>query len=73
MLLCMSIQLSDLVRSWRKRLSLKQEDAAARLGITQSSLSRIETGQQFPDRETARLFVEAGALTAEQLGQAMVA
>lgn len=69
----MSHHIANLVRNWRATLGLKQEAAAATLGISQGNFSRVESGRQLPDRSTARKFVDAGVFTAADLGEAMVA
>jgi transcriptional regulator with XRE-family HTH domain len=46
------------VRKWlalteaRKRVKLRQEDVAAKLGVEQSAVSRWETGRSLPETET---------------------
>ena len=42
----------DMLRLARQRLGLTQKDAAAKLGITQPVLSRLENGAADPDEET---------------------
>ena len=37
------------LKKWRERLSLTQEEAAIRLGISRSSVSRYETAGNIPD------------------------
>lgn len=55
------------LRDWRKKHDLTMVQAAPRLGISQSSISRIETGEQWPDRETMQKIIEgtAGEVTAD--------
>jgi transcriptional regulator with XRE-family HTH domain len=72
MLLVMSTHLAEMVRLWRAKNGLTQESAAALVGVSQGTLSRIESGHHFPDRATARNFVAAGAFTAAELGEAIV-
>lgn len=40
------------LREWRNSKSLDTTEAAAQLGISQPSVSRIENGEQFPSAET---------------------
>ena len=69
----MSELLTDIVSSWRTAAELTQSEAAARIGTPQAASSRVESGTRFPDRSTARMFIDAGVFTAEQYGRAMVA
>lgn len=69
----MTIHLPELVRNWRTERGLTQAAAADRIGISQPSFSRIESGGNIPDRDSARAFVAAGVFTAEQFGVALVA
>lgn len=39
------------LRTWRKKRDLTIEEMAERLGVSVGSLSRIERGEQWPDRE----------------------
>jgi len=39
------------LRTWRKDRSLTIEQMAEKLGVSVGSLSRIERGEQWPDRE----------------------
>jgi len=73
MLPVMNVDLPDIMRRWRVSANLTQGQAADLVGVSQATLSRLESGRQFPDRATARAFVEAGVFTAEQLGLAAVA
>lgn len=36
------------LRAWRKLLDLNQDEAAARIGTTKPTISRIETGKRNP-------------------------
>jgi putative transcriptional regulator len=36
------------LKEWRKREGLRQEDAAARLGISKPTVSRLEKGRRMP-------------------------
>ena len=38
------------IRQWRKAAHITQDDLAQKLGISAGSLSRIERGEQWPDR-----------------------
>lgn len=49
------------LREWRDARNLRQHQAAEMLGISQSDVSRIETGKQWPDAETlARIIKNSG-------------
>lgn len=49
------------LREWRSAKDLTQTEAADKLGISQSDVSRIETGKQWPDAETlARIIKNSG-------------
>lgn len=65
--------LTQIVSTWRAAAELTQSEAAARIGTSQAVFSRVESGTRFPDRSTARMFIDAGVFTAEQYGRAMVA
>ena len=39
------------LRDWRKSQNLKTSELAGILGMSQGSLSRIERGEQWPDRQ----------------------
>lgn len=39
------------LREWRKAKKITLEDLAERFGVSVGSLSRIERGEQWPDRE----------------------
>ncbi|WP_310474119.1 helix-turn-helix transcriptional regulator [Sandarakinorhabdus sp.] len=68
----MSIHLPPLITQWREREGITQQQAAKRIGISQSFLSRMESGERFPERATAQLLIGAGVITAEQYAAAMV-
>jgi transcriptional regulator with XRE-family HTH domain len=53
-------QLGALIRGRRKKLSLTQQDVAARIGISRASLANIETGRQ--KVLVHQLYALAGAL-----------
>jgi transcriptional regulator with XRE-family HTH domain len=48
------------VETERKRLGITQSDLAAKIGVTQGTVSRWESNQATPDPKTARLLREAG-------------
>ena len=68
----MSNQLPILISKWREREGVTQHEAAERIGISQSFLSRIESGVRFPERSTAQRLIAAGVITAEQFAAAML-
>lgn len=59
------------LRTWRRERGLTIEQMAERLGVSVGSLSRIERGEQWPDREFfERMIVEtAGEITANDFCQ----
>jgi transcriptional regulator with XRE-family HTH domain len=69
----MDTPLPEIIVGWRRQQGLNQTEAAARIGVAQPVLSRIEGGSRIPDRDTARLFVDAGVFTAEEYGRALIA
>lgn len=46
------------LRAWRKAERLSIEKASSQLGISSASLSRIERGEQWPDRSLLGRIVE---------------
>jgi transcriptional regulator with XRE-family HTH domain len=54
------------LRDWRKAENMTGAELAPLLGLSQGSLSKIETGKQWPDRETMERIVAVsdGAVTA---------
>ena len=54
------------IRTWRKQRDLTQEQMADLLGVSASSLSRMERGEQWPDREFFEKLISVtdGAVTA---------
>ena len=40
------------LRTWRKARKITLDELSKRLGMSDASLSRIERGEQWPDRET---------------------
>lgn len=44
---------------WRKKHDLTMVQAAERLGLSQASISRIEAGEQWPDRKTVEKIMAA--------------
>jgi transcriptional regulator with XRE-family HTH domain len=66
-----------LIRELRLRRNLRQDDVAARAGISPTQLSRIETGKHQPGRKTLErlapiLGVSAAYLDAEALSDAVI-
>lgn len=57
------------LRTWRKKRDLTQEQMAESLGISVGSLSRIERGEQWPDRDFFLRLADltAGSVTANDL------
>ncbi|MCH7836471.1 MAG: helix-turn-helix transcriptional regulator [Chloroflexi bacterium] len=53
--------------AWRERKALSQRDLAQRAGVSQFSISKIETGQQKPRPSTLRKLASALDLTPEEL------
>lgn len=54
------------LRTWRKKRDLTQDKLAESLGVSVGSLSRIERGEQWPDRSFFERLVEvtSGCVTA---------
>jgi transcriptional regulator with XRE-family HTH domain len=63
----MSTNTSFPVRDARVRLGLAQSEMAARLDISQASLSRIERGLQAPDADLAWRLSELTGLSLDEL------
>jgi len=59
--------IGEAVRYWRNRRALNQGELARLVGISQNSLSRIETGEHKPRSVTIRKLAEALKLDVEQL------
>ena len=57
------------LRAWRERKALSQRDLAQLAGVSQFSISKIETGNQKPRPSTLRKLAAALGLTPEQLFQ----
>lgn len=57
------------LRDWRKSKNLTMAEAVEILGLSQPSISRIERGEQWPDRETAQQIMARtdGAVTPNDL------
>jgi len=57
------------VKKWRENMGLSSTQAAAVLGLSQPSVSRIERGEQWPDPETMERLVQAsgGAITPDAM------
>ena len=43
--------MTNALRNWRQANTLTQEQMASKLDVSTGSLSRIERGEQWPDRE----------------------
>lgn len=54
---------------WRAQEGFTMTQAAERLGLTQPTISRIEAGKQWPDKDTIKVIVDrtGGAVTANDL------
>ena len=46
------------LRTWRKAQKITLGELSKRLGMSDASLSRIERGEQWPDRETIQRIVD---------------
>jgi transcriptional regulator with XRE-family HTH domain len=46
------------LRTWRKAQKITLGELSKRLGMSDASLSRIERGEQWPDRETMQRIVD---------------
>ena len=55
-----------MIRAWRGYLNLSQEEVAARMGVSQASLSQTEAAKR-PRRATLEKVAEALGITVEQL------
>lgn len=57
------------LKEWRDANKLSMISAAAKLQLSQSTISRIEAGKQWPDRDTLAKIVAGtdGAVTANDL------
>jgi len=62
-----ALVLGRVLASLRERRSLSQAELAARVGMTQSTLSRMERGQAQPDAFTFRRLAEALGVTVAEL------
>ncbi|MGD9947263.1 MAG: helix-turn-helix domain-containing protein [Desulfobulbus sp.] len=56
-----------LIRAWRKHLGQTQEEVAAKAGISQPALAKIERPGARPRRATLKKIAEAMGLTVEQI------
>ena len=56
----------SMARAWREYLGLSQEEVAARMGVTQASLSQTEAAKR-PRRSTLEKVAKALGITLEQL------
>ncbi len=55
------------LRAWRERRALTQKELADKAGVTQLSITRIETGQQNARPTTVRKLAKALRIKPEQL------
>ncbi len=55
------------LRTWRKAHNLRLEDAAPMLATSIGSLSRIERGEQWPDRDFFERLPHVTGITADEL------
>ncbi len=55
------------LREWRKAENITLEDMAVRFGVSVGSLSRIERGEQWPDREFFERMTEITGLSADDV------
>lgn len=57
------------LKAWRKSRKLNMVEAVKVLGISQSSISRIERGRQWPDKDTVQKIVDRtdGQVTPDDL------
>ena len=55
------------IREWREHLGLKQDEAASRIGVTQSKISRIENGTTPYDQDFLEEAADAYGTTAAAL------
>lgn len=46
------------LRDWRKKRNLTMAEAVDILGLSQPSISRIETGKQWPDKQTMQQIMD---------------
>lgn len=56
-----------LLRAWREHLNLTQDEVAARAGMKQPALARLERGDSTPRTATLRRLAEAMGLSLAQL------
>jgi len=59
--------LMNALRTWRKAQKLTLEDLAPKLAVSVGSLSRIERGEQWPDREFFERLPHVTGITADEL------
>ncbi len=59
--------LGKIIAALREQRGWTQDELATRVGVTQSTLSRIERGQAHPDPYTFRKFAEIFGLRVEEL------
>ncbi len=50
------MQLADVLKKWRRMTDLTVRDAAGQIGISVSTLSRIENGELMDGRTLAKIF-----------------
>jgi transcriptional regulator with XRE-family HTH domain len=53
------------LRAWRQGERLNQAEAAEILGVSQGFYSKLERGQQFPDRRNAKLISDRAGVPLE--------
>ena len=57
----------SLIKAWREHLGLTQEDLAARAGIKQPALARLEKADASPRKSTLKKLADAMEISVEQL------
>jgi ribosome-binding protein aMBF1 (putative translation factor) len=57
----------SLVRAWREHFGLTQDELAAKAGIQQSALARLEKSDAHPRKSTLKKLADAMGITLEQL------
>ncbi len=61
------MEIGEAIRYWRTRRAINQGELAGMVGISQNSLSRIETGEHRPRNTTLRKIAEALKVPVENL------
>lgn len=59
--------IGEAIRYWRNRRAINQGELAEMVGISQNSLSRIETGEHRPRNTTLRKIADALKVPVEDL------